>query len=298
MRNPSSFKQSGFSLIELLIALAIALVLLIVVSYSYLGTKGANRTTNEQTQIYEEGRYALEALGKDIRLAGFTTAVDFSDNLRFFDGILPKTGFMPIQGCEGGIDTSTYACTSAAVAGAPDAFSVTYFTDNPNTGNNRNLGVGVDCAGQDATAQIVTKLDGTTGNFYYVTNLYFLSSTTYIESGITKTLYQLNCRGSGNATPQPIFKGVRDMQLLYGVASANTDQAVDRLYGASDIQTLGLWDKVISVRVCLLMESINGGATVGVTPYTDCAGVTQNAPNGYIRRAFIATYNLRNRVSQ
>jgi type IV pilus assembly protein PilW len=293
----SFVKQKGFSLIEILVALAITLVLVIIVSYSYLGTKNVNRTTDEQTQIYEEGRFALEALGQNIRLAGFTTGTDIFYKIRFKDILPESAGFHALLGCEGGVDTTSFACVSLPAVADPDAFSVTYFTDDPANGNNRNLGIGVDCVGADAIQQIGHTPNGNI-TLYYVTNLYFLNSIAYTENGVAKTLYQLSCRGSGNAIPQPLFKGVRDMQLLYGVASANSNEAVDRLYTAGEIQGLNLWNQVISARICLVMESINGGATAGVTTYTDCNGANQNAPSGYIRRAFTATYNLRNRVSQ
>ncbi|MBX9705803.1 MAG: PilW family protein [Gammaproteobacteria bacterium] len=303
--------QSGLSLIELLVALAVSLILVVVVASSYLGSRSANKTTDEQTQLYEEGRYALELLGKNIRSAGFIQAVAFSGKtIRFNDpdetrAVFPIKG-IPIasrthalRGCAGGVDAS-YACLTTPATGVANALTVTYFTDDPNSTQNTNgvknsdLGVGLDCAGQ--AAPVFNPPGG--GNLYLVQNTFFLTTRSYIIDGQTKILKELSCLGNGNPlpVPQPLFKGVQDMQLLFGIPLNNAVNAVDRYYKAEEVEANDSWHFVINVRVCLVMEAVRGGAVSGVSTYVDCNGATQSAPSGYLRRAFTSTFNLRNRV--
>jgi type IV pilus assembly protein PilW len=62
--------ESGATLIELMIALAVGLVLLFGLSGIYLSSKQSYRLMDAQSVLMESGRYALEALSNDIRLAG------------------------------------------------------------------------------------------------------------------------------------------------------------------------------------------------------------------------------------
>lgn len=306
-------KQRGLSLIELLVALAIALVLVIVVSYSFLGSKNAFRATDEQTQLYEEGRFALELLGKNIRSAGFMTAIDFTDKVRYFED--PESGVFPytapiasrtyaLRGCAGGVAPTSFACITTPSPGTANAFTVAYFTDNPdsvqnpNGVSNKNLGVGLDCIGEEAIE--FPLVDGG-GTLYLIRNTFFLTQRTYDDDGVTKVLKELSCVGGGAGGQQPLFKGVHDMQIRYGRSvseSALEDQAVDQYFKAEEIEADDQWHSVINARVCLVMETNRRTGAVAGNDYADCDGVMQTAPAGFVRRSFISTFNLRNRVQQ
>jgi type IV pilus assembly protein PilW len=64
-------RQSGFSLIELMIAITLGLVILAALTSFFVQTSG-NRTEMERnTRQIENGRYAIDAMREDIGLAGF-----------------------------------------------------------------------------------------------------------------------------------------------------------------------------------------------------------------------------------
>jgi len=63
--------QSGFGLIELMIAMTLGLVLLGGIGYVYIGSRGAFRTTDNLSRIQENARYALDLMSRDIRMAGY-----------------------------------------------------------------------------------------------------------------------------------------------------------------------------------------------------------------------------------
>jgi type IV pilus assembly protein PilW len=118
---------------------------------------------------------------------------------------------------------------------------------------------------------------------------------------------ELQCDGVIAASPptpgtgQPLLSGVEDLQILYGI-DTNSDQAADRYTEAPTN-----WTQVITARVCVLIRSDNEGIAPANQPYFNCAGALGTAANDAarfstaadtrLRRAFVATFTLRNRVT-
>jgi len=63
--------QSGFTLVELLIALAIGLLLLAGLSLVFVNSSEANRELQKSAQQIENGRYATDIMSQDLHHAGF-----------------------------------------------------------------------------------------------------------------------------------------------------------------------------------------------------------------------------------
>lgn len=64
------FKDAGFSLVELLVALTISLFLILGVSSVYVSSKNVYRTEENLARMQESGRLAFEYLSRDLRQAG------------------------------------------------------------------------------------------------------------------------------------------------------------------------------------------------------------------------------------
>jgi type IV pilus assembly protein PilW len=60
---------SGVSLVELMVAITIGLILISALTYSFAGTRAAYRTQEAQARKFENGRFALESIVRDLRLA-------------------------------------------------------------------------------------------------------------------------------------------------------------------------------------------------------------------------------------
>jgi type IV pilus assembly protein PilW len=67
----SDGRQRGFSLIEIMVALALSLFLITGMIQLLIGNKQSYRVHEAQSRMQENGRFALEALGRDIRMVGF-----------------------------------------------------------------------------------------------------------------------------------------------------------------------------------------------------------------------------------
>lgn len=68
----NTFKQSGYSLVELMIAAALGMFILAGVLQIFSSNKQSYRLQEGQSRLQENARYVLELLGRDVREAGYT----------------------------------------------------------------------------------------------------------------------------------------------------------------------------------------------------------------------------------
>lgn len=69
------FKQTGFTLVELMISIVLGLLLTAAVIQSYLGTKQTYRMNDGISRIQENARFSLYFLSKDLRNAGQSSCI-------------------------------------------------------------------------------------------------------------------------------------------------------------------------------------------------------------------------------
>ena len=63
--------QSGFSLVELMVACTVGLLILGVIGSIYNNSKQVARVNDTISRLQENGRFAIQLLGRDVRMAGF-----------------------------------------------------------------------------------------------------------------------------------------------------------------------------------------------------------------------------------
>jgi type IV pilus assembly protein PilW len=68
---PFAQRQRGLSLLEILVALVISLFLLAGVIQLFIGSKQTYRFHDALSRVQENGRFAVEAMARDIRMAGY-----------------------------------------------------------------------------------------------------------------------------------------------------------------------------------------------------------------------------------
>lgn len=171
VRVPSRRYVQGFSLIELLISMAITLVIVVAASLVYLSVRETDSIQSKVSDSMETGTFALQLIGRDIAQAGTYPVVMPPTTQYFPEGrwmeFYPPTNWntelsnAPYQsgifGCDGGtFNTTTATCTaSSALApyrSAPDSIVINYFsTDASNT----PVGNREDCSGADAGIDVI-----------------------------------------------------------------------------------------------------------------------------------------------
>jgi type IV pilus assembly protein PilW len=72
--------QSGFSLIEIMVALVISLFLLGGIIQVFIGNKVTYRFSDASARVQENGRFSLDIIASDIRMAGFMGCYSLQDD--------------------------------------------------------------------------------------------------------------------------------------------------------------------------------------------------------------------------
>lgn len=97
-------------------------------------------------------------------------------------------------------------------------------------------------------------------------------------------------RGTSNA--EELVEGVEDMQIEYG-EDLDGNRSADVYRTAGQVTS---WEAVVSVRINLLMQSIEDGITTTPQTYT-FNGVITTPTDRRLRQAFSTVISLRNRIS-
>jgi type IV pilus assembly protein PilW len=251
----------------------------------------------------------------------------------------------PVFGCEGATFNHVTATCGTTVAGAPDSIVLNYFTnetvDMGDTVGQRRDCTGSDVGPVDLTKGDPSNLERrkntpaaapTTVNSklppqrpLFVSNRYALTAATNTayQDGTTISTRSLACGGNGKSkfgtadttAYQPLLPGIEDLQFTYGVFSTAATRAPDRFYTATEVNalttntidgvSLGPWQRVVAVRVCLITKTLPGTAKIAdktgaLRSYTNCAGttVTPAASDPAIYKRFVQVFAVRNRLNQ
>lgn len=126
-----SFRQRGFSLIELMISLVIGGLIIAAVGTVFLGSRQSYRVQDAMARMQEGTRYIFELMTVDLRQAGFTGCAPASTTYSALNGTdwFNSLGSQPLVGYESG------AGLPAAVTGAlanTDAVAVLRADNNSN----------------------------------------------------------------------------------------------------------------------------------------------------------------------
>lgn len=103
----TSTRQSGFTLVELMIAITISIILLNGVLQIFQSSKQSYRVADGLGRMQESARYALDVLSQDIRMAGFLPCrktTNIANVLNDTDGEFDFFG-APLIGFEGNVST-------------------------------------------------------------------------------------------------------------------------------------------------------------------------------------------------
>ena len=68
-------RQKGLTLIELMVAMAISLVIVIAAAYVYLGSRESQRAIDRSSNSQETGAFVLQMIGREVMNAGFYPAI-------------------------------------------------------------------------------------------------------------------------------------------------------------------------------------------------------------------------------
>ncbi len=229
-----AYKAKGFSLVELMISLALGLFLSLAVIQTYLATVKSDTVIMGNTEIQENARFALQVLEKALQQAGYFSNLNGNRAEYFQENAAQwaNTVFTSSDAIRGFDDTETPVTNQPNSASGTDQVFIRLVSDAA------VLGIGAiwhDCNGR------------------------LIPNNTAIQMGfyISATNGSLICRSQipgVNPDSQPLINNVSDFQLLYGVDSTQ-DGSVNRYTDAQNVSAASDWDNVRAVKVSLKLAA-------------------------------------------
>jgi type IV pilus assembly protein PilW len=304
--------ERGFSLVEVMVALFIGLFLSAGVIQLFVGTKQTYRFEEALARLQENGRYALEAIARDVRMTGLSGCSRLSnltvnvipDDVSFSTDTLVGEGSQSaIEGTdqlrirrlsEGAVEV-IQDMTSAADSIVVDADAGRFTTSD-------TLAI-YNCSRLDIfTPGTISESDPITINLPNGVSLsqaypYPLARQTSWVTELRDVTYFVGAATGGGqslrragADAGELIVGVEDMEVLFG-EDTNNDGSPDSYVAAGSVAS---WGRVRSVRVSLLLVSDEGSLAGeqtltwrdSETTYTDT----------FLRQVFTTTVAMRNQL--
>lgn len=277
-------KQSGLSLIELMIAITLGLVLMAGVMQVFLSSRVTFSTHQAMSRVQETGRLAMEFLSRDIRMAGFMGCASRSPGAVFIDSAGDLGGFH--KDFEKGIEGFTAPVTGLAAKTGTDvlvvrtADALPLLTPSENNANSLTLRVGDseiedNCSNGICTGDAVAASDCIDTRIYTAGTLSDVNETTLEVAGggfpagnfgagaeliPVKTYVYYVAPSTADATRSSLWQKVNThsaIELLEGVEDLSLTYGRE---GATDFVKASAvtdWSKVNSVNVEMLVASID-----------------------------------------
>ena len=324
--------QGGLTLVEIMVALVISLVLSAGLIHIFLGNQQSYRFNQEFSRIQENSRFAVDMLGRSIRMAGFVGCArpgevrvnnivdpqedgDFDpefavEGVRSVDAgvtvgnreVVSGTDMVTIRGGDGATgrmieqSVSNANIKAASNAGNWEAGDVLIVSDCEDldifraTNVSQNTGqsdITIAHASNENVTNRLSKVyeDGASVISYRETT-YFISP----GQGDVPALW----RRIGNQNPEEIVEGVEDMRILYGL-DTNGNGEVNNYRGGQVVTNQGRWGDVISIRVSLLLVSLEDNTVDEPQSYV-FNGARVTADDRRLRQIATTTVAVRNRL--
>ncbi|RZA16111.1 MAG: hypothetical protein EOP93_15715 [Lysobacteraceae bacterium] len=293
--------EAGRSLVELLVALGIALVLLSTALLCVLGAGRHARNQDASARLADDGQLALALLSSQLRMAGFSLP-----RVQGPRGVAAShyTG-VGVRGCDHGFVSLTAATaedlTCATTVGASAAFSVAHEADLASTWPGSS-GLPTDCIG----SQIAPRPSELGGTYTLAESRFFVRTNP--QTG-NPTLYCAGSGGTGFAS-QPLIDNLESLSVRWGVAEGGVDPSGllegdtgTLRYLSSEELDAALahdprrWTRVVSAWLCVVLTTPPGAADLP-SAHAGCDGALvwpADASQRRIRRSFSLTVQLRNR---
>jgi type IV pilus assembly protein PilW len=306
---PGAARQTGRSLLELIVAMGIGLSMSMAIVAIYLNAQSGSRVQQGAASVSDAGRHAMQLVGRYLRQAGYHRQA-------FYDStwvLLPDDGYISVFGCMGGfVDPAAAVLACNDTVALPDAFAVRHGVDvAENAGGPALRGVGYDAGrgrGTDCLGNPVPLPADPASGAFQVEDRFFVAA--HPQTG----LRELYCLGGASAAAQPVAEGIEDLVLRYSVdrtsldPGAVRDMSPDAFTRANGVlPTEWVWNdmtgatstpkarRVLGVEVCMVVRSPERSVTGGQA-YTDCRDVQRTGDDGFYRQVLRSMVVLRNHL--
>jgi type IV pilus assembly protein PilW len=315
--------SKGFSLIELMTAMAVSLIVVAAAAVLFAETGRNQRALDQISNANEIGSFVLRLVGRDLANAGFYPVEAGPVGAAAGWGVYVKPTGLPIAyhaglfGCEGEkFDVANGEC-SKSKSPSSDSVVVGYYT----TDGFGAAGIGhrLDCAGDDVATFGVNQVNGSnppaktssSTKPLFVANHYYLGDEVTMKfNGQQVKTRSLRCSGLNKKQGyRDLISGLDDFQVTYGVAqSINLGSSV-QFMKANDMdsqspfkdpktnKTFSPWQRVVAVRVCVISKTYEtSGVSLGGGSWNDCDDVPKKATDSAVRKTYTQIFGIKNHL--
>jgi type IV pilus assembly protein PilW len=222
-------KQTGFSLIELMVSMALGLVVVLGITQIFVGAKQTYVAQSASARMQEDARYALTRMTQELRMAGMFGCISLGSGS--ITGV-PVAFDSPITWTEG---SSTLALITANVASGSAAST------------NADWTLTTDCrtTGTVVAGEAVAPAAG-----------FVAFPIRQIEYQYDAGANTLSVQNGGTGGFQPLISGVSAFDVSFGLAAAAADANVSGAYIAGSTNPDAAL--IRSVRISLTLTDAGG----------------------------------------
>ena len=231
--------QRGYSMIELMVAMTIALFLMGGLVTLVMHSRTTSAAQQQLAQLQDNQRIAMTMLTNVIQEAGYFPDPTVNGQSIFLgetDGNVAFSAEQVVSGHSGG--------------GAPgDAIGIRFASPIADAYNILPNNV-ITCAGTSSTD---------TANTHVFTNIFQIATvgnTTYLQCQLYKD-------GTAVGTPVNLVPGLYDMQVAYGISGSASNNVVSYVPATQLVADTALWGNVTSVKIRLYFQLPQYGFTGG-----------------------------------
>jgi type IV pilus assembly protein PilW len=295
--------QKGFSLIELLVSIAIGVVILAAIGVVYLNGANINRQKEDLSDVNEPAKMINNLLKYNVSLAGYIDPFDAStggdmQGTKLFtpgDANLQNlyarsttatistplqqffSGLSPVFGCDGDMTSTpnaiatatppvTLACsstTSSTQNSVQFAFQIAPLGGSAISSLPNATATASTGEGNDCLQQALPTT--TAASAAIVVNRF------YIQANPVDSVNELYCAGSGNTVAKSIARGVEEFVVRYQMAPAST--TIGAASGGTKAQFLTAtqvaastpkWAGVTAVEICMVTATVQSRGAAAV----------------------------------
>lgn len=290
----------GFTLVEMMISLLLSMVIIAAIGKVFVESRDGFRKQKALSYLVQDGRYAMDLLGKEFRRTGFL-------NNRLNLTKTAETLFINDENVLGsGVDFSTGESIHGVLNNEgfeEDIFDINHIVfryqlkDSSDLGNGKLNYNSSSCAiGIGLAAYEDPEIEDTVVSLYF----YIQFSKTANTSVLYCRAKRINLSDRANAKKnkigrgQPLISNVEKLSILYGIDTSGNGDA--NQYLTANQVTEDDWKNVTSVRVHLVLASEERQVTNDVPKYK-IEGITYevNSPDDKrLYRVFSSTFTIRN----
>ena len=279
-------RSKGFTLVELMVAVAIGLLITLVVTQAYINGIGTQQAQTGISRAQESSRFAFDNIGHALRKAGFrnprSQGADFCSNAAPFRlNALNDQSSITLSSAE---FSSSSGNPTATVLNSSDVFRIRYYgeglTNSPFTPD----GTITDCQGNAIASNV------------RVEDTYFIAADSNNDNEPA-----LFCHSTNTWAAVALVPGVESMQLLFG-DDTDLNGVTDRYVQAANVSSMtNVRSAIVSLITRTKETSVVDRSTWTINHFDSYsggsadAGATFTAPaDGRVRQHATFTVALRN----